>query len=198
MIIANEIFLGSGELRKMNYSLGLVEFNSIAKGIEAADMMAKAAQVDIVTCRTICPGKYIVMISGEVAAVETAVQHGVETGGIYVVDEFVLPNIHPSVISAITATSAVNELRALGIIEVFSVATAIVAADTAVKAADVELIEVRLGIGTGGKSFVTLTGDVAAVTASIEAAVAAISAKGLLVEKAIIPSPHRDLKNWML
>ncbi|WP_338833585.1 hypothetical protein MHLNE_25040 [Moorella humiferrea] len=182
----------------MNYSLGLVEFNSIAKGIEAADTMAKAAKVDIVTCRTICPGKYIVLISGEVAAVETAVQHGLETGGIYVVDEFVLPNVHPSVIGAITATSIVNELKALGIIEVFSVATAIVAADTAVKAADVQLIEVRLGIGTGGKSFITLTGDVAAVTASVEAAVTAVSQKGLLVEKVIIPSPHRDLRSWLL
>lgn len=182
----------------MSQAMGLVEFNSIARGIEAADAMVKAAQVDLIYCRSICPGKYIALISGDVAAVESAVEQGVLKGQASVVDEFILPNIHPSVISAISAATPVQYLRALGVIEVFSVATAIVAADAAVKAADVELIEIRLGIGIGGKSFITLTGNVAAVNASVEAGVAIASEKGLLVDKVVIPSPGKEMTQWIL
>ncbi|RYD03716.1 hypothetical protein N752_18380 [Desulforamulus aquiferis] len=80
----------------------------------------------------------------------------------------------------------------------FSVATAIVTADTAAKAADVDLIEIRLGIGIGGKSFITMTGDVAAVKAAVDAGVVIASEKGMLVEKVIIPSAHKELTQWIL
>jgi len=86
----------------------------------------------------------------------------------------------------------------LGIIECFSVASLIVAADTAAKAAGVELIEVRTAMGIGGKSFVTMTGDVSSVKAAVEAGVATLSEKGMLVEMAIIPSPHPHLKSSLL
>ncbi|MDO7787715.1 BMC domain-containing protein [Desulforamulus aquiferis] len=179
-------------------SIGLVEFNSIAKGIEAADAMVKSAQVELIQSRSICPGKYIALLTGDVSAVESAVQQGVLVGEATVVDEFILPNVHPSVITAISATSEVEDLRALGVIEVFSVATAIVTADTAAKAADVDLIEIRLGIGIGGKSFITMTGDVAAVKAAVDAGVVIASEKGMLVEKVIIPSAHKELTQWIL
>ena len=179
-------------------AIGLVEFNSIAKGIEAADAMVKSAQVELIQSRTICPGKYIALVCGDVAAVENAVKAGVNLGGAFVVDEFVLPNVHPSVIPAISAVTAIEDVQALGIIEVFSTASCIVAADTAVKAAEVDLIEVRLGIGIGGKAFVTLTGDVAAVKAAIEAGAESVSEKGLLVNKVVIPSPHKYLKPWII
>lgn len=182
----------------MSQAMGLVEFNSIARGIEAADAMVKSSHVQLIQCRSICPGKYIVLISGDVSAVENAVQHGVKKGQTSVVDEFILPNVHPSVIHAMAATSPVEDLKALGVIEVFSIATAIVAADTAVKAGEVDLIEIRLGIGIGGKSFVTMTGHVEAVNAAVEAGVAVASQKGLLVDKVVIPSPRKELTQWVL
>lgn len=174
-------------------AIGLVELNSIAKGIEAADAMLKSAQVDILASRPVCPGKYIVLICGDVAAVESAVKAGANMGDAAVVDEFILPNVHPAVIPAISAASPAVEVQALGIIETFSIAALIVAADTAVKAAEVDLIEIRLGTGIGGKSFVTLTGDVAAVKAAVEAGSATALEKGLLTNKVVIPSPHRNL-----
>ena len=175
------------------YAIGLVEFNSIAKGIEAADAMLKAAQVEILFSRPICPGKYVVLITGDVAAVENSVKKGAELGEGTVVDDFVLPNVHPNVLPAITSTSILGDIHSLGVIETFSIAAAIVAADTAVKAGDVDLIEIRLGLGIGGKSFITLTGEVSAVKAAVEAGSLSAAAKGLLVNKAIIPSPHLDL-----
>lgn len=175
------------------HAIGLVEFNSIAKGIEAADSMLKAAQVDVLFSHTVCPGKYVVLITGDVAAVENSVQRGKELGAEAVVDDFILPNVHPDVLAAITATSAPQEIHSLGVIETFSLAAAVVAADTAVKAGDVELIEVRLGLGIGGKSFVILTGEVAAVKAAVEAGASSAASKGLLVDQVVIPSPHFDL-----
>ena len=174
-------------------AIGLVEFVSIAKGIEAADAMLKASRVELLDARPICPGKYIVLIFGEVSAVYNSVQAGNTIGGSAVVDDFVIPNVHPSVIKAVSCASDVKDLRALGVIESFSIAALIVAADSAVKAGQVDLIEIRLGTGIGGKSFVTLTGDVGDVTASINVGKETCGEKGMLVESVIIPSPHKSL-----
>lgn len=174
-------------------AIGLVEFNSIAKGIEAADYMLKAAQVDTLICRTICPGKFISMVGGDVAAVESSVETGMEQGSWAVVDSFILPNVHPTVFGAITGVLPVTEVKAVGVIETFSIASVIVAADAAVKAADVELLEIRLGLAIGGKAFVTLTGDVGAVKAAVEVGAGTASDKGLLVTQTVIPSPSKQL-----
>jgi microcompartment protein CcmL/EutN len=126
-------------------AIGLVEFNSIAKGIEGADAMLKTGQVEVIVSRPVCPGKYITLVWGDVAAVESAVKAGINKGDVNVVDDFILPNVHPQVIPACSAGNMISEVRALGILETFSIAAMIVAADTAVKAGEVDLIEIRLG-----------------------------------------------------
>ncbi|HZK53328.1 MAG TPA: BMC domain-containing protein [Desulfosporosinus sp.] len=178
-------------------AIGFVELNSIAKGIEAADAMLKAAQVELLEAKPVCPGKYIVMVSGDVAAVQSSVDAGKRIGASSVFDDFTLPNVHPQVIKAISCSTQVSEIRALGIIETFSIASLIVAADTAAKSGQVDLIEIRIGMGIGGKSFVTLTGDVSSVTSSIEAGVVLASERGMLIEKVVIPSPHYNLKQCL-
>ena len=182
----------------MVQAIGLVELISIAKGIEAADAMLKAAQVELLEAKPTCPGKYLVLVCGNVAAVQSAVDTGKNVGDYAVIDDFILPNVHPAVISAISAASPVTAVRALGIIETFSVASLVVAADIAAKAGNVELIEVRTGSGIGGKSFVTLTGDVSSVKSSVEAGAVWASEKGMLVEKVVIASPHELLKTSIL
>ncbi len=178
--------------------IGLVEFNSIAVGIEAADAMLKVSEVELVVAKTVCPGKYICLVRGDVAAVQSSVQAGVGRGAETVVDEMVLPRVHASVFPAINATSAVEEVEALGIIETFSVASSIQAADAAAKAAKVMLIEVRLAVGLGGKSFVTLTGEVAAVRAAVQAGAAVVQPKGLLMRTVVIPAPKAELVRSVL
>lgn len=174
-------------------AIGLVEFISISKGIEAADVMVKAADVEILSSNTICPGKYIVMVCGSTSAIESSIEAGINTGGEMVVDSFILSNVHKSVLSAITNTSSDYEMGALGIIETFSVASLITAADAAVKAADVNLMEIRLATGIGGKAFVTMTGDVAAVKCAVEAGCGIAGDKGLLVNSVVIPAPSEKL-----
>ena len=72
--------------------------------------------------------------------------------------------------------------------ETFSAASAILAADAAVKAAAVDLAEVRLAMGLGGKAFFVVTGDVGPVEMSVAAAAAQAGQAGLLVRRVIIPS----------
>ncbi len=179
-------------------AIGLLEFNSIAKGIEASDAMVKAADVNIVTSHTVCPGKFIVLISGNVAAVASSVGAGEEISRGFLIDKFIIPNVHPDVFPAITATSKIDILQALGVIETFSVASTILASDAAAKAADVRLIEIRLANGIGGKSFVSMTGTVADVNAAVDAGVEMARTGGLLVSHVVIPQPHPDLKKFTI
>ena len=179
-------------------SLGLIELTSIAAGFQVCDAMLKAAAVDLVLSRSICSGKYMVMVRGDVAAVEAAVSAGSHAGHFSVIDKFVIPNLHEAVFPAISGVSKVESLGALGIVESFSVAALIEGADAAVKAANVELIEIRLAMALGGKAFVTLTGNVAAVASAVDAGAQVVGQKGMLVNKVVIPSPRPELLNEMI
>ena len=169
-------------------AVGMIEFNSIAAGIETADHMVKAAVVEVLLLKTICPGKFVVGVHGGVAAVRASVETGLTHAGDTTVDHFIIPNIHPDVISAMSC--AIEEItgNAVGVIETFSAASSIVAADVASKTANVSLIEVRIAMGLGGKAFCTLCGDVASVKAAVKAGSAAVAENGLLVRKAVIPN----------
>lgn len=179
-------------------SIGLIELGSIAGGMQVADAMLKAADVELVLARTICSGKYMVLVRGDVAAVGAAIDAGTQAGGFSVIDTFVIPNVHESIFPAISGITKVNALEALGIIEAFSVASLIEGADAAVKSANVQLIEVRLAMALGGKAFATMTGSVSAVTAAVDAGAETIARKGLLVNKVVIAQPRQELLSEML
>lgn len=177
----------------MANAIGMVEFTSIARGIYAADQMVKVSDVEIVTAGTTCPGKYIAIVHGDVAAVETSVSAGERVAGEYWIDSIIIPNVNPQVFPAITGATMPERIQALGIMESFSLSTMVIAADAILKSADLEPLELRLGTGLGGKSFFTFTGDVAAVQTGVEAGVNIAEKKGLLVNAEVIPSPSDRL-----
>jgi len=179
-------------------SLGLIEMSSIAAGMQAADIMLKTSQVELILSRTICSGKYMVMIGGEVAEVQAAVEAAANIVDYAVIDTFVIPNVHPDLFPALSGHSDVKELESLGIIEAFSVASLIEGADAAAKAASVKIIEIRLAMALGGKAFCTLTGDVAAVTSAVDSGAKVIGDKGLLVNKVVIAQPRPELLSEMV
>jgi len=174
-------------------SLGLVEMSSIAAGMEAADIMLKTSEVELIISRSICSGKYMVLIGGDVASVQTAVEAASITIDYALIDTFVIPNVHKDIFPALSGHSDVKELQSLGILESFSVASLIEGADAAVKSASVKLLEIRLAMALGGKAFCTLTGDVAAVKSAVDAGAKLISEKGLLVNKVVIAQPRKEL-----
>lgn len=177
----------------MAKAIGMVEFTSIARGIYAADQMVKISDVEIVTAGSVCPGKYIAIVQGDVAAVQDSVGIGERMAEEYLVDSIVIPNVSPLVFPAITGATMPDRIQALGIMESFSLATMVIAADAILKAAELQPLELRLGTGLGGKSFFTFTGDVAAVQTGIESGVAICEEKGLLVNAEVIPSPSDRL-----
>lgn len=174
-------------------AVGMVEFNSIAAGIAAADQMVKTAQVDPIFFKTICPGKFVAAICGDVAAVSAAIGAGRDTQADSLVDWFVIPNIHQDVLGALAGSTVLSQHLALGVIETFSASSIILAADAAVKAADVQLLDVRIAMGLGGKGYALITGDVAAVDAAVEAGSANAAEAGLLVKTIVIPSPDKTI-----
>ncbi len=179
-------------------SLGMIELNSIARGIEAGDAILKTAHVHLVGAYASCPGKYVVMVRGQVAAVKSAIEVGSKTAGKSLVNDIIIANIHPQVFSALSSTSDFESKGSVGIIETYSLATAVLVSDAAVKAANVDLIEIRLGRGLGGKAFIVLTGDVSSVKASVEAAVAANKEDGMIAHTAVIPRINKDMLRTLL
>ena len=170
-------------------ALGMIEVQSIPLGVNAGDAMLKAATVQLVTAQPVCAGKYIVIVTGEVSAVSESVAAGKAEAGQRLIDSMVISHVHEQVPRAINACNEIGEVAAIGVMEAYSLCAAVVAADAAVKAADIHLMDVRLG----GKSFITMTGDVAAVRAAIHAAEGMPEVKGLLSESVVIPHPHPDI-----
>ena len=174
-------------------AIALIEFSSIAAGIVAGDAMVKASPVGSVYAGTVHPGKYLVLVSGDTASVEEALEAGSVAGGAQVLSTVFLPDIHPAVTAAIAEAGDGAFLggESLGIVETSEVAAVIEAADAGVKAAAVELSAVRLADGLGGKGDALFTGVVAEVEAALEAA--APRAGTALVAERLIPQLHEEM-----
>jgi bacterial microcompartment shell protein len=179
-------------------ALALIETNSIVAGILAGDAMVKKAVVQLLEARSVCPGKYIVVIAGEVGPVRESWQVGVATAADALVDQLLLPNVHRSVFPALMSAALPRRDEALGIIETVTGAICIVAADAAVKAADVQLLEIRLANGLGGKSYVLMEGTVADVQVAVAAGVALVKQEGLLIRQVVIPQLHEQMRAKIL
>ena len=174
-------------------ALALIEFNSIAAGIQAADAMVKRAPIDVIKTGTVQPGKFLVLIGGQVADVQESVDAGQDIGGSSVMDMVLLPQVHPDVVQSIGNGRQTTITDALGVIETTTVAAAIHAADAGVKGAEVQLVEVRLADGLGGKGIVLFSGLVANVEAAVEIGVGALGSVNLLVRQVVIPQLHPEI-----
>lgn len=174
----------------LNPALALVEFSSIAAGIESADAMVKKAPIKIIRSGTVQPGKYLVLIGGEVADVEESLAAGRMVGGGNVVDTVYLPQVHIDVVAALAGGRMPDREDAVGIIETTTVAAAIHAADAGVKGALVRLLEVRLADGLGGKGITLFSGLIADVEAAVEIGIGVLESSNLLVRQVVIPQMH--------
>lgn len=179
-------------------TIGILECSSIAKGVEAADAILKAAEVSLLYAKPVCPGKYTVLVYGDVAAVQAALEAGERTADSFLVDSVVIPRVHPQVVQAINLSAEPPEQNAVGVMEFFSVTAAVYAADAAAKAAEVTLLDVRLGVGIGGKSFAVVTGDVSAVEEAVQCGMAEGERRGLAVSSAVIPHPRQEIFSALL
>ncbi|MBQ3335523.1 MAG: BMC domain-containing protein [Eubacteriaceae bacterium] len=182
----------------MKKAIGFIEFKSIPIGIESTDQMLKSGNVELISATPLCPGKYVTLITGDVGAVRSSIKNGEQVGGIYVLESHVIPNIHQAVLPALVGSGEDVEVKSLGIIETINAISSIVVADTAVKASNIQLIEVRMARGLGGKAFVVLTGEVSSVKSAVKSAEAAMRDYGVITSSTVIPSPHKDIRKIVL
>ncbi|UCC85760.1 MAG: BMC domain-containing protein [Anaerolineales bacterium] len=182
----------------MDPALALIEFNSIATGIQAGDAMVKKAPIAAIKAGTVQPGKYLVLITGQVAEVDESLRTGMEWGGESVIDTVFLPQVHPAVVQAIAGDRVEGAGVALGVIETIDVASTIQAADAGVKGAQVTLREIRLADGLGGKAFCLFQGEVQDVEAAVEIGVSSLPEPGVLVNQVVIPQLHPEMGENLL
>lgn len=174
-------------------ALALIEFCSVAVGMLAADAMVKKAPIARIVAGTTQPGKYLVLITGEVADVQESLATGREVGIDCVLDVVFLPHVHPAVVQVVGGARETGGGEAIGIIETRQVASTIRAADAGVKGAEVTLRELRLADGLGGKAFCLFQGAVSDVEAAVEIGVGALADPAQLVRKVVIPQMHPEM-----
>lgn len=175
-------------------SLALIEIASIARGHRVADAMVKRAPVTLLRCEPVSPGKLLVLVAGEVAAVDEAFREGLQVAGPAALDKLFLALAHEQLPGAVRGEARAGDastVDAVGLVETTTVASTILAADAAAKAARVRVIEMQLARGIGGKAYFALTGALEDVEAAVEAAVGAIEAAALVATE-VIPAPHAD------
>ncbi len=179
-------------------SIGLVEVKNVSKGIRITDEMLKSAGITLLQSGSVCPGKYVTVVGGDLSSIQAAVDRAELIAEDALIDKFVIGHLGENVLEAVSATAPIPEKKALGVVETFTAASAILAADAAVKAAMVSLIEVRLARGMGGKCFVTMTGEVADVQAAVDAGAKLAAETGVLINKEVIANPHPELWETIL
>jgi microcompartment protein CcmL/EutN len=157
-------------------ALALIELDSVAVGIRAADLMVKRAPIALLKAGTVHPGHYLVLIAGSVAAVTESYQAGLDAGEEagralgqpLLLDQVLLPEVHPQVHDAALGARFALELDSLGVLETRTVASVLRAADAAVKGARVRIAEIRMADDLGGRAFVLFDGLVADIEAALD------------------------------
>ena len=174
-------------------ALGMLELKSIARGFQCADAVVKTAEVELIYAKPICPGKFIILVKGGIAAVSAALEGGKRSNEDYVVDSFLLGNPHEHVYAGIEGEYEYKQVQAMGVVETWAVPAALVAADQGAKAAQSDVVKVGLAQQLGGKAYVVFTGEVAAVEASVEAAVRDPRVAAKLIDTTVIANPDKKL-----
>ena len=174
----------------MQPAIALIEFDSIAIGMRAGDAMVKRAPVEVTYAGTVHPGKYLVLVGGDVACVEESFTAGLALAGNALVDKIYLPSAHPEVVRYLRGMRGRVTGEALGIIETTTVASTLGAADRGLKGAEVDLVELKLADRLGGKAF---SGALADVEAAVEVGVDHLDDPSTLFAQVVIPDFHDEM-----
>ena len=177
----------------MQPAIALIEFDSIAIGMRAGDAMVKRAPVDVTYAGTVHPGKYLVLVGGDVACVEESYAAGLSLAGDALIDKIYLPSAHPEVVRYLRGMRGRVTGESLGIIETTTVAATLGAADRGLKGAEVDLVELKLADRLGGKAYCIFSGAVADVQAAVEIGVDHLEDSSTLIAQVVIPDFHDEM-----
>jgi microcompartment protein CcmL/EutN len=179
-------------------ALALLEFDSVAAGIQAADVMVKRAPIALLKAGTVHPGHFLVLVGGTVASVEEAWRagKGEGQGQGFILDEVFLPDVHEDVFRGAMGERREIQEEALGILETRGVASLLRAADAGVKGADVRIAELRLADDLGGRAFVLFDGRLTAVQTALEIGAARIP-EGQILHQSLLSRLDGNLRRLL-
>lgn len=180
-------------------AIGLLELCSVARGVEVADAILWESEIELCCATHVQPGKYVMLFTGSVEDLSSALRRGAELAGADLVDQLMIPQVHPQVEEALRRADGhiQGTIDAVGVVETTTVASAVEAADRALKQATVDLMELRIANGLGGKSYLSITGEVSDVRSSVAAGAGFAEAAGRLARQVVIPRPHPDLVRFL-
>jgi microcompartment protein CcmL/EutN len=179
-------------------ALAAIETSSIAQGVVIADAMVKEAEVELLEASVLSPGRFWVVVGGEVATVRAAHRRGREVAADTLLDELFIPQLHAGVLPAMRGVTGPSEDEAVGVVETLSAASAIVAADAAAKRAGITLRDLRLANGIGGKGVVVLSGRLPEVQAAVAAGREDAERRGFLARAVVVPRIDTRLRARIL
>lgn len=180
--------------------IGLLELCSVARGVEVADAILWQAHVELLFATPVQPGKYVMLFTGGVQDVSAAMARGVEAAQGDLVDQLMLEQVHEQIVPTLQRKGGhINGvLDAIAVVETTTVASTILACDAALKTSSIDLVDLRIANGLGGKSFFTITGEVSDVRSAAARGSARAQERGLLAREVVVPRPHPDLMRHLL
>jgi microcompartment protein CcmL/EutN len=174
-------------------AIALIELGSIAAGTFAADKMVKRSPVDLLHAGTVQPGKYLILVGGGTAEVEESYREGMQAAPADILDEVLLPDVHRQVVQALDGGRSFDRYDSLVVLETSTIAAILRATDAAVKGARVELAELRLANGLGGRGVAILTGELSDVQAAAEIAARCLAGRNVTLCHSIVSNVHEQL-----
>jgi microcompartment protein CcmL/EutN len=185
---------------KKKSTVGLIELASIHKGFEVQDVLLKSVNVEKILARTICSGKYLIIVRGDIADVEAGLSTARQVGGYAIIDALAIANVDDRIFPALAGSTMIEspEIDGLLIIETFSVAAAIKAGDYALKEAEISILRIHAAMAVGGKGFLVITGNIDALKSSVVPAIAFLKEEGMLAGYSLITHPHPDVLRELL
>jgi microcompartment protein CcmL/EutN len=183
---------------KIYPAIAAIEFDDIPAGVVATDAMLKKAPIGFVKSGTITRGRFLTLIGGSPAAVREAALEGVRSAEGHLIDEVMLPDVHPHVYDAILGGRRPRNWRSLAIIETTTVSASIRAAEAALKGTPVELVELRVGdTGLAGKGVLILEGHLHDLEAAVSLAEARAAQGAGRASWRLIAAPHEAMTSQL-
>ncbi|KJB85509.1 carboxysome shell protein [Paenibacillus sp. E194] len=177
----------------MTSAIGVVELRSISKGYETADRMLKTSPVSVHHMKPICPGKFLIMMSGDTADVQAAMEAARAEANDFRISDFELHGVHSEIVEGLKRSNASLPVDALGIVETSTVSSGIYALNEALKQSDIHVKRMNLGMAIGGKFLAVFTGSVSDVEQGMKVFVSSMDQKRI-IHYSVIPSPSEEMK----
>jgi microcompartment protein CcmL/EutN len=173
-------------------AIAMIELGSIAAGAYAADKMVKRSPVELLHAGTVQPGKYLILVGGGTAEVEESYRAGMQAAPNEILDEVLLPRVHQRVVKAIDGARSYDGYDSLVVLETSTISAILRATDAAAKGAVVEVAELRLGNGLGGRGLAILTGELTDVEAAAEIAGQCLAGRNVTLCHSIVSNVHEQ------